>query len=292
MPGVRDPLRIAMHVVPYVAFYFLLASLAGPLFLWLGGYLLGVTASLLFSAIFVNWLALRIFENRPLADAGLWWNHASADNLAFGLAGGSGAVCLALGPALAAGACHLETVSGQPFALGTLIFVALLLVAGAAGEELFFRGYGFQVLVASAGPWATVVPVGLVFALLHGNNPHANWFGIVNTAGFGILFGYAYLRSRDLWLPIGLHFGWNFTLLLFGVPISGLRMNVTGHEMVWSAGKWVSGGEYGPEASVLTSLVLAVLFAGIYKVPIRRQVSPLTDPPESARCEPLPPPSS
>ena len=289
MPRPRDPLRIAMHVVPYVAFYFLLASLAGPLFLWLGGYLLGVTASLLFAAIFVNWLAMRIFEDRPLADAGLWWSHASADNLAFGLAGGIGGVCLALVPALVAGGCHWELTPGEPFSLTTLLFVVLLLVAGAAGEELFFRGYGLQVLVASIGPYAAVVPVGIAFALLHANNPHATWFGVANTAGFGILFGCAYLRSRDLWLPFGLHFGWNFTLLLFGVPISGLKMNVMGHAMVWSAGKWVSGGEYGPEASVLTSAVLVAFFVYIYKAPIRRQASPLTDPQESAVCEPPPP---
>ena len=82
------PIHIALRVIPYVAFYFLLASLSCPLFLWLGGYLVGITASLLFAAVSVNWLAMRIFENRPLADAGLWWNHRSADNLAFGLAGG------------------------------------------------------------------------------------------------------------------------------------------------------------------------------------------------------------
>jgi uncharacterized protein len=285
----RDPLRIVMHVAPYVALYFLLVTVTGPLFLWLGGYLLGITASLLFAAIAVNWLTMRIFESRPLADIGLWWNRASADNLAFGLAGGMGAGCLVLVPALAAGLCRLERVPDEPFSLPTLLFVVVLLVAGAAGEELFFRGYGFQALVASAGAYATVVPVGILFALLHGNNPHANWFGIANTAGFGILFGCAFVRSRDLWLPIGLHFGWNFTLLLLGVPISGLRMNVTGHAMVWSAGRWWSGGDYGPEASVLTSLVLAALFAYIYKAPVRRQASPLTDPRESTVCEPPPP---
>jgi len=285
----RDPFRIAMHVLPYVAFYFVLVSLSGPLFLWLGGYLVGITASLLFGAIAVNWLALRIFENLPLADAGLWWNHASADNLALGLAGGIGSGCLVLGPAWLAGLCHLQATPAQPFDPGTLLFITVLLAAGAAGEELFFRGYGFQVLLASAGPYATVLPVGIIFALLHGGNPNANWFGIVNTAGFGILFGYAYLRSRDLWLPIGLHFGWNFTLPLFGVPVSGLKMNVTGHVLVWSAGRWVSGGEYGPEASVLTSVVLLALFAFLYKAPIRRQISPVADPKEGAVCEPPPP---
>jgi membrane protease YdiL (CAAX protease family) len=285
MPRARDPLRIARHVVPYVALYFLLITLAGPLFLWLGDYVLGITASLFFAAVFVNWLAMRIFENRPLADIGLWWNRASADNLALGLAGGMGAVCLALLPALAAGLCRIVPTPGQAFSLSSLLFVSLMLVAGAAGEELFFRGYGFQELVATAGAFATVVPVGVVFALLHLNNPNAGWFAVANTAGFGILFGLAYLRTRDLWLPLGLHFGWNFTLLLFGVPISGLTMNVTGHSLVWSAGRWWSGGAYGLEASVLTSGVLVALFAYLYKAPVRRQSSPLTDPQASAVCE-------
>src|SRR5205823_9073385 len=173
---------------------------------------------------------------------------------------------------------HIARTPSEPFTPGTLVFVTILLALGAAGEELFFRGYGFQMLLASAGPYATIVPVGVVFGLLHGGNPHASWFGIgmVNTAGFGVLFGYAYLRSRDLWLPLGLHFGWNFTLPLFGVNLSGLRMKVTGYDMSWTAGDLWSGGDYGPEASVLTTLVLVALFVFIWKAPVRRQPSPMT----------------
>jgi membrane protease YdiL (CAAX protease family) len=286
----RSPAQIALRIVPYVVFYFLLANLAGPLFMWLGGTFVGLTLTALFAALFVNWLPLRIFENRPLVDAGLWWNHSSADNLAFGLAGGIAAGSLVMGPALLLRFGHLVATPREPFSVGTLLFVAALLVAGAAGEELFFRGYGFQVLLAGAGAYATVLPVGLIFGVLHLGNPHANWLSTVNTAGFGILFGYAYLRSRDLWLPMGLHFGWNFTLPLFGAPVSGLKMNITGHEMVWSAGPWVSGGEYGPEASVLTSVILAGMFVFLWKAPVRRQISPLTDPEVSAVCEPQPQP--
>ena len=115
----------------------------------------------------------------------------------------------------------------------------------------------------------------------------ASTAGLVNTGAFGLLFGYAYLRSHDLWLPVGLHMGWNFTLPLFGVNLSGLRMKVTGHELSWTAGELWSGGEYGPEASLLTSVVMIALFAYLWKIPVRRQPSPLTDPPaESAECEP------
>jgi hypothetical protein len=138
------------------------------------------------------------------------------------------------------------------------------------------------------GAAATVLPMGVLFGLLHAGNPNATWFGIANTAGFGVLFGYAYVRSRDLWLPIGLHFGWNLVLPLFGANLSGIKIvnEVTGHRMVWTAGSLWSGGEYGPEASVLTTGVLLVVFAYLWKAPIRRQRSPIVDPPEETVCEP------
>ena len=258
-PG-KDPLRLGIHVVVYVALYFATAFVFSGLLVWLGGYLTGVTGTGLLSAVFANWLALRIYENRHLVEIGLWLNRRSAENLVLGLAGGAGSAALVLAPALLAGAAHLTPTPADQPTVGTIIFVSLLLLAGSVGEELFFRGYGFQELLAAVGPWATVIPVGVIFALLHGSNPGATWFSTANTAGFGILFGYAYLRSRDLWLPIGLHFGWNFTLPLFGVNVSGLRMKVTGYEMSWTAGSLWSGGEYGPEASILTSVVLIALF--------------------------------
>jgi uncharacterized protein len=285
----KDPLRLGIHVVVYVALYFATAFVFSGLLVWLGGYLTGVTGTGLLAAVFANWLALRIYENRHLVEIGLWLNRRSAENLALGLAGGAGSAAFVLAPALLAGAAHLTPTPADQPTVGTIIFVSILLLAGSVGEELFFRGYGFQELLAAVGPWATVIPVGVIFALLHGSNPGSTWFSTANTAGFGILFGYAYLRSRDLWLPIGLHFGWNFTLPLFGVNVSGLRMKVTGYEMSWTAGSLWSGGEYGPEASILTSVVLIGLFIYLRNVPIRRQVSPLTDPPAGSEvCEAAP----
>jgi len=247
--------------------------------LWVGGELVGAAGSDLVCALFVNWLSLRMFTSVRLADLGLWWRRASADNLALGLFGGVGAACLVLGIPLIAGLAHFVPTPAERPGIDTVIFVSLLLAAGSSGEELFFRGYGFQILLANFGPYATIVPVGVVFALLHASNPNATPMGIVNTAGFGILFGYAYLRSRDLWLPIGLHFGWNFTLPLFGANVSGLRMKIVGHEMAWSGGTLWSGGGYGPEASVLASAVILALFLYIWRAPIRRQQSPITDRP-------------
>jgi uncharacterized protein len=290
VPSKADPLRLGIHVIVYVALCVAAVTIFGPLMQWLGDYFLGLTGTVLLASIFANWLTLRIYVHRPLVDVGLWVNRASAENLGLGLIGGSGAVCVVLGPPLLTGAAHLQRLPEEPATAGTLLFVAVLLACGAIGEELLFRGYGFQALVAGLGPYATVVPVGVLFALVHTDNPSASWVSTAITGGFGVLFGYAYLRSRDLWLPVGLHFGWNFTLAVFGVNISGLRIRVTGYEMSWTAGRLWSGGEYGPEASVLTFGALGLLFVYLWKARIRRQNSPLTDPPvESAVCEASPP---
>ena len=290
-PARRDALRLAIRVTVYVVlFYGLGWFILDPLLRWFGGNLAGPTLAVLVSAVFATWLSLRIYEDIPVLAVGLWWNGASARNLKLGLLGGMGAAVVALVPPLLTGAAHFAGNHAPEW--GAILFSAACVAAGSAGEEIFFRGYGFQILMASWGPWAAILPVGVVFGLMHSANPGASPLGLINTAGFGILFGYAFLRSRDLWLPIGLHFGWNFTLPLFGANLSGITMfkEITGHEMVWRAGVLWSGGGYGPEASILTSAALIPLFVYLWKAPIRRQASPLTDlPGDGTICEPSPP---
>jgi uncharacterized protein len=273
MPPRKDPLRTAISVGVYAVTFWATQIV----FLWVLsglGALVGVTLSTLAAALFANWLALRVYEDRPLWTVGLYGNRAAVVNAACGIGGGAGAACLVLGLPLALGMAHLAPAAA-PAARGTIPFTILLLAAGAIGEELLFHGYAFQILLGPLGRYATVFAVGAVFAFMHSSNPNVSWFGLANTAGFGILFGYAFLRSRDLWLPIGFHFGWNFTLPLFGANLSGLRMNVTGHEILWTAGKLWSGGAYGPEASVLTSGALVLLFVYLHFAPLSRQSAPL-----------------
>jgi membrane protease YdiL (CAAX protease family) len=275
-----DLLRIAIQIIVYIAFYFATAFVVGPLLAWVGGYIAGITITGLLAAVVANGLCVRIYERRHIAAIGLLWDKASLANLGFGCLGGTGAAALVLaGPLVARAAHFVHARESEAAGVGSFVFLSVLLLLGSAGEEMLFRGYGFQVLLRGLGDWTTILPVGVLFAALHAFNPHATWLGLANTAGFGILFGYAFVRSRDLWLPIGLHFGWNFTLPLFGVNVSGLTMRLTGFNMEWSAGALWSGGEYGPEASILTSAVLLLLFGYIWKAPVRRQPSALLDPP-------------
>ena len=280
----NDPVRVGLKVAVYVLLYVLVAFFFGPLFGWLGGILVGITMTGLAAALIANGYALRIYEGKHLADLGLHWNADSARNLLIGLIGGVGSVILVLLPPLLVGAAYFRPDPAAEVNFATAVFIPVLLLMGAAGEEILFRGYGFQVLLRALGPYATIVPVGVLFALLHASNPNAEQYplGLVNTAGFGILFGYAFLLSQDLWLPIGLHYGWNVTLPFFGVNISGITMKLTGYVLEWKAGPLWSGGEYGPEASILTSFLFVLLWLFLRKAPIRRQPNPLLDVPEEA----------
>lgn len=279
MPGHADPLRVSLQLGLYIFFYilvltgFAISGLATVLGLFAGS-ALGV----FIAGVATNILTLRIYEGRKLADIGFHWNPTSAHNLAWGLAGGIASALVVLVSPLAVRAASLQP-GGDQAHWRIFAWVVVMLIFGAAGEEVLFRGYGFQVLLRSIGPFAAILPVGVLFGVLHAFNPHPSIVGVVNTAGFGILFGYAFLRSRDLWLPFGLHFGWNFTLPLFGANVSGIRIGVTGYEMHWNAGNLWSGGEYGPEASVLCTGVLLALFAFIWRAPIRPQRNLLLDEP-------------
>jgi membrane protease YdiL (CAAX protease family) len=146
---------------------------------------------------------------------------------------------------------------------------------GAIGEELLFRGYGFQTLARIAGSPGSLAVTAILFGSVHMQNLHATPLGIINTAGFGVVFGYAFLRTGELWLPIGLHFGWNWMLSLAGAAVSGFKMGITGYQLRWKVAEIWSGGEYGPEASVLTCVVIIVLLVLIHKLPLRHVEAPL-----------------
>lgn len=277
MTNLRDPLRIAVSIIVYVFFYVLGLFVFVPLLASIGGLLAGATLGVFIAALFSNQLSLRIYEGQSLPALGLRWNRRSAHNLCIGLAAGVAAASLVLCAPLVWRGATIQTQANPDAGWPTVLFTLFLLAFGSAGEEILFRGYGFQLLMRSWGPWASILPVGVLFGALHATNPHASGLGLINTAGFGIVFGYAFYRSRDLWLPIGLHFGWNMTLPLFGVNVSGIAVRITSYALQWRAGPFWSGGEYGPEASLLTSAILFGLFAFLWRAPVERQQNPLLD---------------
>jgi hypothetical protein len=257
--------------------YYVVLNLIATVAQFLGREMVAQTLPPLIAASLLGALAMAIFESRKLSDLGLYWRAGTGRNLLTGLAvGAAGAMLLIAAPVLA-GMAHFERVQGTDFSPRTALFTLALLFCGAAGEEIAFRGFPLQFLMRGYGSWISIVGIGILFGLLHGFNPGATPLSMANTAGFGVLFGMALLRSHDLWLPIGLHFGWNATLPFLGVELSGFTIQVVGYQLVWKAGKLWSGGDYGPEASLLATVVLVILFAVVRMVPIRKGFAYLLD---------------
>ena len=111
----------------------------------------------------------------------------------------------------------------------------------------------------AVGTPAAVAITSCLFGLAHLRNPHASLWGAVNTAEIGALLALAYVRTRSLWLPWGIHFGWNAALGLgYGLVVSGyseFSVLVIGSAQ---GPRWLTGGEYGIEASATATAVIAV----------------------------------
>ncbi len=262
-------LRVGVYaIIAFLGYYF-----AFPLILlFLGTPVLVISTLGTFAAAAVaNTLALRIYERGNLSDIGLGWTPASRRNLSLGMLGGIGAALVVIVLPLALRLADFEPVPNQRLQWPSLLFVSILLLFGAVGEEMLFRGYGFQVLVRGIGPFATILPVAVLFGLAHSQNLNFGPLPLFNTILWGVVLGYAYIRSGDLWLPIGLHFGWNWSLPLLGVNLSGFTMDVTGYSMHWKVGEKLSGGAYGPEGGLLTTAVAIGLFFFLLKAPIQHQ---------------------
>lgn len=274
-----------LGVILRVGVFVLIAILGYTIFpvimQFFGGPIIVIAALGTFAAAAVaNAVALRIYERGQLADIGLGWTAASRRNLALGLLGGIAAGLVVLVGPILVRAADLESIPNTRTQWGSLLFVSIILLFGAVGEEMLFRGYGFQVLVRALGPFATILPLGVLFGLAHADNLSFGLLAFINTTLWGILLGYAFVRSGDLWLPIGLHFGWNWVLPLLGVNLSGFTMGVTGYSMNWKIGALWSGGSYGPEGGLLTTAIVIALFVYLQRAPIQQQHAFLLQEPE------------
>jgi membrane protease YdiL (CAAX protease family) len=151
---------------------------------------------------------------------------------------------------------------------GTVLFV---LVVGAIGEELIFRGYPFQHLEQGIGAVGAIAVFSVLFGAVHLSNPGASRWGLVNTVLIGILLSIAYLRTRALWLPWGIHFGWNTALgFLCGLPVSGLRMFNVLVRTSASGPAWMTGGSYGIEASAPGTVAVLIGLVLVWKLPVTK----------------------
>lgn len=269
---------VILRLAVYLVIAFIGLALFPQILVPFSGILVTSAIGTFLAAIVANAIVMRIFERAGLPSLGLNWIPGSARNLMLGLAGGTAAALIVWLIAVAGRMAEYTPTRNSSPSLPSALFVSVILLFGAFGEELFLRGYPFQLLVGKIGAFATILPTSLLFGLMHLANPHVSPLGLINTVGFGVVLGYAMIRSGDLWMPSGIHFAWNWVLPLVGMNLSGFTMNVTGYVLKFHVAEWLSGGEYGPEASVLTTAVIVALIWYVHRAPVVQQKPLLFNP--------------
>ncbi len=254
----------------------------------------------LISALAGGYLSARVLEELPWRSLGLTLHRAWFRDFLFGTLVGTLSLSLAVAIAMLCGGLRL-TLSGTDIAFSVVKSVGgsgVLFVVAALAEEAAFRGYPLQTLSRAKLIWLGVLLTSVPFGLVHLNNPNVvPGVTFANTALAGVWLAIAYLKTRSLWLPLGVHWSWNWALgSLFGLPVSGI--NLVSHPLFKGTDlgpAWLTGGNYGIEGGVACTIALIVSSLFLWRTnlvsatPELQQLTSQENPASAARLSITPP---
>ncbi len=207
------------------------------------------------AVILVYWGYVRVLEGRRLTEFAL---RGAAAELVAGCAIGAAAVVAVLAIVYASGGYH--PVALNRWSLAIALPLAEMAFVGVF-EEVLCRGIIFRIVEQSFGSRAALAISALLFGLAHIPGGSMGALAFVVTVVAGLLFSAAFMLTRRLWLCIGIHSAWNYTLgSIFSISVSGRPAQglVNG---TLSGPEWITGGMYGLEGSAITLAVLGLLAA-------------------------------
>jgi membrane protease YdiL (CAAX protease family) len=267
--------RLLLHAALVVALFLITSSLLLAIFRGIGlpddqttSLLLYVTPPI--AILLASWIARRVLDHRTFRSLGLNVNRHMPADLAVGFVLPGLLLGLIYVFELAMGWIHFEgwawsTSSSAEVAYSLLATLGAFITVGIS-EEVLSRGYHLQNMAEAMNPrWAVFLSSAL-FAILHLPNPHAGIEAFVGVLASGYFLAFAWQRTRNLWLPIGLHIGWNFFEgTIFGFPVSGMpgfnliQQSVSGPEIL-------TGGGFGPEAGLVVypAIILGAVLIWVY----------------------------
>lgn len=208
-------------------------------------------------ALLGYWIFVSLFDGRPTTElsSGVFKKSGSGILLGVGFISLIMAILALLG---------YYKIDGQNQDAAILLIFLMSVQAGIV-EEIFMRGYFFRIVEEGLGTWWSVIFSALLFGFLHAWNPNASFISSISIAlTAGVVLALLYAITRNLWIVIGMHFAWNFTLGgIYGAPVSGTDARGFFNGIL-DGPEWLTGGDFGPEASVITMVVFSLF--GIFLV--------------------------
>ena len=248
--------------------------------------------SILFSAFVVGWACGALLEELPFSALGCSPHRGWIKNFVVGSVLGTASLLLAAVITAVTGGIHFSwDPAGARSITQTLAVTLFIFVFAAAAEEMLFRGYPLQTLTRARLAWLGVFLTSVPFAAVHLRNPNVvPGFTFINTALAGTWLAVAYLRTRSLWLPLGLHWSWNWVQAsLLGLPVSGIeRISPAPLLKAMNLGPdWLTGGAYGIEGGAACTVALLISTVVIWRAKLFATADvPKRDVPEAASVIP------
>ncbi len=215
-------------------------------------------------AIGSYWLLFKWYEKRKIDEIGTL---DLGKNLLTGISLGFGLMTATILVIYFNGSYKVLALNSIAYLLPALAMA----LSSAVLEEILFRGIVFRIIEEKLGSYLALALSALIFGLMHLLNPNSSlWVAIGLSIQAGLLLGVLYMYSRNLWLPIGVHFAWNFTLGgVWGAPVSGLQLEKSLITSTLQGNELVTGGAFGPEGSIQATF-FCLLATSLFFIPCFR----------------------
>lgn len=213
-----------------------------------------VLISIFLGTLFILWFFIKFMDNEPFINLGFHFKNKLKDIYAGLFLGliimGGGYLVL----------FNLNEIFFLKINYNSIEFVILIckFIAVAFIEEMLTRGYILRNLMYSFDKFKALLISSIIFSLLHGANPHMDWFTFLDLFLAGILLGITYIYTKNLWFPIALHFSWNFFQSLFGFNVSG-KDAYSLIEFEIKENNIFNGGDFGFEGSIFSIIIQVIL---------------------------------
>lgn len=215
--------------------------------------------------VLAYWLLVKFIEWRTLDELSM---KGAVKELGLGVLTGVGLLSVVMGIIALFGGYRISGMNSP----SVLLFPLAMGVMTGTIEEIIARGILYRIVEEWLGTWISMLLSAALFGLAHAGNPNATVFSSIAIAiSAGPLLAGAFSMTRRLWMVIGIHFAWNFTLGgVFGAPVSGNPVEGL-FQSELSDTIWLTGGDFGPELSVLTPTLCLVLAVWFFAVAMKRK---------------------
>jgi membrane protease YdiL (CAAX protease family) len=212
------------------------------------------------------WLFWKIFDKEPIREIGLINIKKGYKDLFKGLLFGTVSMSLVFIILLASKNISLKAPLSSPnFNTSLLAWLVMFILVG-INEEMFSRGYCMTVLKQTGNKWVVVIVSSIIFSVMHSLNPSMSIISYLNLFLYALLAAYMFLKSKNLWLPIGYHIMWNyFQGNIFGFEVSGLATESL-YKLNTPAKNIITGGAFGPEGGIVVTFIIMVGFIYMWKI--------------------------